>query len=642
MRSRKIILSKQEAGSGKLEARNRKQEPSNWEKTSLPGNCSQLLSLKPFASRFPVPASRFGLLAVIAVISIIAFSRIAAGQTNNHQDRQRSLQNDERSDRPSSSLWRSYIWESLPTENLSGPDPDPISEVYQQHDWQPMFINSQFELNHTASQLLARLRTLENDAIDPRPFRLDELTQNLDKLNQCRSALRAVTPEIKESRAQSFSHAQPPLHSTTAAYANQSSESAPHQDANSGIPKRYQETIRAAAETDVRLTTAFIHFAKEMDPFLPKEETAKALLGEVPISDFLKELEPKTFNYEALRSAYAKYKKLAAQGDQQRVAITSKARHGESGNYIGDLQKRLRQEGFYSGNITSVYDSETQRAVKEFQAANLLDPDGTIGQRTKELLNVSFQQKADLIAYTMKAVRQSPSRANSTFIRINIPQFALEYYKDGQFQEAHRIVVGKAIGKKVKFRGKMVGENQTPTLSSSIEQIILNPRWYVSDRIRLELDNQAKADPEWFSKHGYVNMNSKYPWGAPRLFQSPGPKNALGRVKFEFPNPYAVYLHDTPLKHLFARSRRDFSHGCIRVDKALELAETLLRDDASPYASKMKSVLDRSHPLFVKLSHPIPISIEYIPVVATNSKVVFVGDLYGILTDDKLPERMKS
>ena len=163
----------------------------------------------------------------------------------------------------------------------------------------------------------------------------------------------------------------------------------------------------------------------------------------------------------------------------------------------------------------------------------------------------------------------------------------LEYYKDGQFQEAHRIVVGKASGKKVKFRGKMVGENQTPTLTSSIEQIILNPRWYVSDRIRLELDTEAKSDPEWFTKHGYVSMNSQYPWGAPRLFQSPGPKNALGRVKFEFPNPYAVYLHDTPLKHLFARSRRDFSHGCIRVDKALELAETLLRDDASPYAEKM-------------------------------------------------------
>jgi murein L,D-transpeptidase YcbB/YkuD len=107
-------------------------------------------------------------------------------------------------------------------------------------------------------------------------------------------------------------------------------------------------------------------------------------------------------------------------------------------------------------------------------------------------------------------------------------------------------------------------------------------------------------------------------------------------VKFEFPNPYAVYLHDTPLKHLFARSRRDFSHGCIRVDKAIELAETLLKDDGSPYANKMKSVLDGSNQLFIKLSQPVPISIEYIPVVATDSeRVLFAGDLYGILKETK-------
>jgi murein L,D-transpeptidase YcbB/YkuD len=250
-------------------------------------------------------------------------------------------------------------------------------------------------------------------------------------------------------------------------------------------------------------------------------------------------------------------------------------------------------------------------------------------------LNVSFQTKAEMVAMALKAVRQSPSRASSRFIRINIPQFLLEYYKDGEFQQAHRIVVGKASGKKVKFRGRMVGENQTPTLTSAIEQVILNPRWYVSDRIRLELNAEAKSDPEWFTRHGYVTMQSQHPWGEARLFQSPGPKNALGRVKFEFPNPYAVYLHDTPLKHLFARTRRDFSHGCMRVDKAIELAERLLKDDANPYAEKMKTVLTGSNQVFVRLSQPVPISVEYIPVVTNGSaQVIFVGDPYGILAEN--------
>ena len=112
-------------------------------------------------------------------------------------------------ERGSSTLWRSYIWESLPTENLNGPDPDPVSEAYQKNDWKPIFIDSQFGLNQGAELLLARLRTLENEAIDPRPFRLDELSQSLEKLDQCRSALRAADPEIKDSRAESFSDARP-------------------------------------------------------------------------------------------------------------------------------------------------------------------------------------------------------------------------------------------------------------------------------------------------------------------------------------------------------------------------------------------------------------------------------------------------
>ncbi len=539
------------------------------------------------------------------------------------------------SERGSSTLWGRYIWQSLPTEGSNGPDPDPLSEAYQKNDWKPIFIDSRFGLNEGAALLLARLRTLENEAIDPQPFRLDELSQSLDTLDQCRSALKAVDPGIKDSRAEFFFDMQPSAVAIVSS-ANQSTEPAPPPGANPAvILERYQESFLSASEADIRLTTAFFLFAREMNPFLQKEQSIKALSGEIPLSNFFKELEPKTFNYEALRSAYETYKKLAAQGGQQHVSMPSKPRYGASGNHIRDLQKRLQQEDFYSASITGVYDSETQSALKNFQAAHLLDPDGSAGKRTIELLNVSFEDKADLIAYALKAVRQSPSRSYSRFVRINIPQFMLEYYKDGQFQEAHKIVVGKATGRKVKFRGKMVGENQTPTLTSSIEQVVLNPRWYVSDRIRLELDHEAKADPEWFTKHGYVNMTTRYPWGAPRLFQSPGPKNALGRVKFEFPNPYAVYLHDTPLKQLFARSRRDFSHGCIRVEKALELAKTLLRDDASPYAEKMKPVLDGSRQLFVKLSKPVPLSIEYIPAVATSSsRVIFAGDLYGILKED--------
>jgi peptidoglycan hydrolase-like protein with peptidoglycan-binding domain len=532
-----------------------------------------------------------------------------------------------------STLWRSYIWESLPTENLDGPGPDPISQAYQKNDWRPIFIDSQFELNPGATLILDQLRELENQAIDPRPFKLNELSQSLEKLAQSRSALRRADPGVQDFKAESLSAGRQPEPGTPtgikpAGYTAQRMDPAE-------LLKKYDETFRAASETDIRLITAFFLFAREMNPFLQEEECLNASSGEIPIAKFVKELEPKTFNYDALVSAYGRYKTLAAQGNQQHVGIASKVRRGESGNHIRDLQKRLQQEGFYSANITGVYDTQTELAVKNFQAAHLIEQDGAVGRQTLQWLNVSFQTKAEMVAMALKAVRQSPSRASSRFIRINIPQFLLEYYKDGEFQQAHRIVVGKASGKKVKFRGRMVGENQTPTLTSAIEQVILNPRWYVSDRIRLELNAEAKSDPEWFTRHGYVTMQSQHPWGEARLFQSPGPKNALGRVKFEFPNPYAVYLHDTPLKHLFARTRRDFSHGCMRVDKAIELAERLLKDDANPYAEKMKTVLTGSNQVFVRLSQPVPISVEYIPVVTNGSaQVIFVGDPYGILAEN--------
>jgi murein L,D-transpeptidase YcbB/YkuD len=581
---------------------------------------------------------RFFVLVAVFLIPMLTFCH-AAGQADAPRESAPSSFDAAKAselDRGSSSQWRAYIWQTLPAENFNGPDPDPISETYQENDWKPFFIDSRFRLNNAGISLITRLRTLESDAIDPVAFKLDALTKSLERLNQLQAALSLADPEINDRRAESFFDAQPP-----ASDADESAKPEAAGPSHEAIAEKYRETFEAASETDTRLTTAFFHFVREMNPYLQNQEVSKALLSNAPISKFLEGLEPERFNYKALRRDYEKYNKLAAQVTQRRVNVSSTARRGDAGNDIRDLQERLQQENFYHGRITGVYDADTARAVKEFQIAHLLDPDGAVGKATKEWLNVSFQEKAALLAYAMKAERQSPSRTNSRFIRINIPQFELQYYKDGQLQETHRIVVGKEAGKKVKFRGRMVGENQTPTLSSTIQQIILNPRWYVSDRIRLELQSQAGSDPEWFKKHGYVSMTS--PSGAHRLFQSPGPKNALGRVKFEFPNPYAVYLHDTPLKHLFARSRRDFSHGCIRVDQAVELAQTILKDDASSTASKMTSILEGSRQVFVSLSKPVPISLEYIPVVVGSSgQIIFAGDLYGILKEEQPPEKART
>jgi peptidoglycan hydrolase-like protein with peptidoglycan-binding domain len=538
------------------------------------------------------------------------------------------------SNKAASSLWRSYIWENFPDDVLKGSEPDPVSEAYQQNDWKPIFISGQFHLSREGKLFWECLHSLEDQAIDSTPYKLDELARSIESLEHDLMALKGIDPDPRDTTAEALAN---PIDTSAASHTG----SKPGMDGAPASPppvspqerlEKYHQTFQAAGELDVRLVSAFVRYAKEMNPFCGADLT-EALAGRTPIPRFLKDLEPASGDYENLVSTYIRYKKLSAGGRQTYVA-SAPLRPGESGNNIRDLQKRLQQEDFYSGTITGIYDSETQHAVKQFQIAHQIDPDGAVGQRTRDWLNVSFREKAEMVAYSMKGMRQSKTRTANRFIRINIPQFLLEYYKDGNIQETHRIVVGKAGGKRVKFRGRMVGENQTPTLTSSIEQIILNPRWYVSDRIRLELDSEAKSDPSYFTRHGYVQMSSLHAWGEPRIFQMPGPKNALGRVKFEFPNVYAVYLHDTPLKQLFQRSRRDFSHGCIRVDKAINLAETLLKDDNSTYVQKINSIVETDHQVFVKLAQPVPISIEYLPVFPNGKgQVVFLGDPYGLLTD---------
>lgn len=538
----------------------------------------------------------------------------------------------------SSSLWRSYIWEAFPPEWLSSQQMSSVSAAYEQNSWKPFFIDSQFELNEAGKLVWSRFGSLEEQAIDPKPYKLDNLALAAQKLDKSRAGLHAVEPGAGDTTADTLlaEQASPePQGMPQKSPQTPGQHSAGSHTVSSGERlEKYQQAFKAAAELDTLLAGAFARYAREMNP-APSEIQSRVLSGEITMKQAFKELEPSSPQYQALAVSYARYRALAARGQQQSYNGPTPLRHGESGNHVRDLQKRLQQEGLYSGNITGHFDSETQKALKDFQVMHHIEADGVIGQKTKEWLNVPFREKADMIAYAMRSLRQSPTRTHSRFVRINIPQYLLEYHKEGKIQETHRVVVGKSAGKKVKFQGRMIGENQTPVLNSAIEQVILNPRWYVSDRIRMELDSEAKSDPEWFAKHGYVQMASLYPWGQPRIFQRPGPKNALGQVKFEFPNLYAVYLHDTPKKALFQRSRRDFSHGCIRVEKALDLALTLLSDDNSSQASRFKTILDGQNQTFIKLSQPVPITIEYIPVATNGSgQVVFLGDPYEKLKED--------
>lgn len=540
-------------------------------------------------------------------------------------------------ERAVSPYWRSFIWEGLPADSLNDPGRSQILEAYQQNDWKPFFIGARFELNEKGKILMERLHRMEEDAVDPAPYSLETLQKEISHIEQLRRTFMLVEPALQDALAV-LDGGEVSEASTTPATQSDGNIQLASNNPRVPLPERvlskekeekYRELFKAASGLDLQLALALARFAASMHPH-SRDMQIKALTGEVQMVNFLKDLEPSSPQYSALQNYFKTYRDLVSHDVRQPVIDNVRLRHGATGEAVRTLQKRLQQEGFYREKISGVFDAATQSAVKEFQRIHLLEEDGTVGQHTRESLNVSYRDKMAMISHAMSHFRLSETRLHERYIRINIPQFMLEYYKDGKIESVHRVVVGKASGKKIKLQGRLVGENHTPPLVSAIEQLIINPRWYVSDRIRMELGGQAGDDPSYFSRNGYVRMSSQYPWGEPRLYMLPGPSNPLGRVKFDFPNPYAVYLHDTPKKHLFRRARRDFSHGCIRVEHAQELAQILLTDDDNPAARKIQSYYSTNRQIYIRLEKPVPIIIEYQQVSFTsNNQVVFCGDPYG-------------
>ena len=535
-----------------------------------------------------------------------------------------------------SDKWHTYIWESFPAEWLQDNSKAALLEAYQENGWKPFFITGRFDIDPRGRLLLQRLERIQDDAIDPRPYQVEDLKYRLAKLEALRGSSQASEQGCLEALADFPDSASPTQMTQDKSAEDTRAATAP---ARVSIPGSGQgrekegscrELFRETSAIDVQLASNLIRFANEMNPFA-RDLQSKALLGQYPIDHFLKELEPPAHQYQVLLQALRHYQELAAQGRPQRLIPSQKLVPGDTGNAVRDLQQRLQEEECYHGKITGHFDDATRQAVQRFQAIHNLEGDGKVGQQTREWLNVSFQTKAELIAQALKLLRQSETRRFQKFVWINIPQFTLEYRNEGKVEAVHRVIVGKASGKKVKLNGRWVGENQTPILASAIEQVVFNPRWIVTDRIRMELSGAIAADPTFLSRNGYIEMtSSRYRSGEPLLIQMPGPNNALGRVRFDFPNPYAVYMHDTPNRGLFQRSRRDFSHGCIRVDKAPQLARELLAGDQNPAASRTDAFLGTNRETFLKLNEPVPIVIEYLPVVVNaRGELVFCGDPYG-------------
>ena len=285
-----------------------------------------------------------------------------------------------------------------------------------------------------------------------------------------------------------------------------------------------------------------------------------------------------------------------------------------------------------------IYDDALVAVVKAFQARHGLDVDGVVGKASIVALNVPVETRVQDIVLSMERWRWMPPDLGRNHLIVNIAGFELKRVADGRVEERMNVVVGRPY-------------NKTPVFSDAVRYLEFNPYWNVPHGIAVKEElPKLKQNPAARAAAGFeaVRGNTVYPltsinWrqygpgNFPfQLRQRPGPSNALGRVKFMFPNKFDVYLHDTPAKSLFDKSERAFSHGCIRLARPLDLAVQVLAVGGVPGwdMARINAVVATGKRTVVNLAEPLPIHITYFTAWVDQGIPNFRGDIYG--QDEKL------
>ena len=278
-----------------------------------------------------------------------------------------------------------------------------------------------------------------------------------------------------------------------------------------------------------------------------------------------------------------------------------------------------------------VFDEGVQQAVRDFQIAHGEDPDGIVGSKTIAAMNVSVLDRIDQLRVNLERARWIGELRDERHIIVNIAGYYAAVIEDGRPVWTTRVIVGDEY-------------TRTPVFLDEIEYLEFNPTWTAPRSIiQNELAPKIIADPRYLERNDYylAEANGRrvspssvdFSTLTPRNFrywvvQEPGDKNALGRVKFMFPNAHSVYMHDTPSRQLFDKTKRTFSHGCIRTENPLELAELLLSDQGWD-AARIQSVLASGQRTRVPLETSVPVAVLYWTADPTPSGVRFYPDIYG-------------
>jgi murein L,D-transpeptidase YcbB/YkuD len=410
------------------------------------------------------------------------------------------------------------------------------------------------------------------------------------------------------------------------------------------------------AELDLLLTDAFLVYGSHLLAGRVNPETLKpewvanrrgadlavvleSALASGDVAGALAALEPPQRGFQRLREALVYHRAVVARGGWPTIPDGPKLKRGDYGLPVAALHQRLRlgcDLVALEWMDPQLYDEALEQALKRFQTRYGLTADGVVDSATRSELNVSAQRRVEQLEVNLERWRWLPKDLGRRHIIVNIPAFELEVVEDNAVVLAMRVVVGQPY-------------QHTPVFSETMRYLVLNPYWEVPHDIAVQdVLPHVKRDFSYLSQQqmqmfqgwgpdaraidpATVNWSAITPDSFPfRLAQNPGPVNALGRIKFMFLNKFNVYLHDTPARPLFAETQRDFSHGCIRIQKPLELALYLLRKDPKWNREALLHALDEMKDRSVPLPEPIPIHLLYWTAWADEDGTIeFRRDIYG-------------
>jgi murein L,D-transpeptidase YcbB/YkuD len=468
-----------------------------------------------------------------------------------------------------------------------------VYTYYQERDFKPLWVRDNGP-KAKGRDFLDILRNAREDGLDPRNYMIDEIEARMDD----KDAVGLATLDLLLSKA----------------FLEYGSDLS--------VGRVTPETVAK----DIHLKPRRLGVLNMLDAVEQAED--------IPV--VIDALAPQSPNYARLKEALLLYRDIANRGGWPKVPDGPVLKPGMKDSRVPVLRELLIATADLDAtapDMNELYDGALVDAVKLFQERHGLTPDGVIGPGTLEQMNTPVEDRIRQLVLNMERRRWMPEEKSDFYVFVNLADQALKVVKNDRTIHDARLVVGKPY-------------SRTPDFTEKMTYLVFNPYWNVPTSIAVnEYLPKLKANPAALNSQGFeverggqVVSPTAVSWSSygrgnfpVRLRQKPGARNALGRLKFMFPNPYNIYIHDTPARDLFNRDNRFFSHGCMRVENPEKLAEVILgHDDPSWSAARIEERLKVDKNKVVKLKTPIPVYVHYLTAWANkDSAVNFRKDVYG-------------